>query len=398
MWAGPTLTTLVTFNNSNGANPYAGLIFDAGGNLYGTTYLGGASGFGTAFQIAAGTHALTTLATFNSINGSHLNAGLIADTAGNLYGTTQRGGASSNFGTVFQIAVGTHALTTLATFNDGNGANPYAGLVADTAGNLYGTTEAGGAYNGSGTIFQIAAGSHAFTTVLSYVDSNGPPRVYNGKNPYAALISDGAGNLYGTTKQGGSSSLGTVFKFSTGSNALTTLASFDGAKGNYPFGALIADAAGNLYGTTLQGGANVVGTVFQVAAGTNVLTTLATFTGNNGAAPSAGLIADAAGNLYGTTSVGGASNLGTVFQIASGTHTLTTLATFNNVNGANPYSSLIADSVGNLYGTTYNGGANGSGTAFELAGTGFVVPEPATFSLLAFAGLPLLRRRRRVAT
>jgi uncharacterized repeat protein (TIGR03803 family) len=303
-----TLTTLATFNGTNGSNPYAGLIADASGNLYGTTRSGGANGYGTVFELAAGTHALSTLATFNATNGDGSFGDLIADASGNLFGTTFNGGAN-NAGTVFKVAAGTHALSTLASFNRTNGAYPYAGLIADASGNLYGTTEEGGA-NNAGTVFKVAADTHA----------------------------------------------------------LSTLVTFNGTNGADPRGRLIADASGNLYGTTFWGGANGSGTVFEVANDVNhTLTTLATFNGANGAIPVAGLIFDASGNLYGTTAGGGANNRGTVFEVANDVnHTLTTLATFNGANGAIPEAGLIFDASGNLYGTTSEGGANGRGTVFIL--------------------------------
>jgi uncharacterized repeat protein (TIGR03803 family) len=156
---------------------------------------------------------------------------------------------------------------------------------------------------------------------------------------------------------------------------------------------LIADAAGNLYGTTGYGGANNDGTIFKIAAGTGDLTTLATFDGSQGEYPSAGLIADAAGNLYGTAFYGGSGGDGTVFELAAGSSTITTLAEFDGDNGAFPMTSLIADASGNLYGTTFEGGTNSVGTVFELTNTGFVLPEPGTLALFAVAGLFLRRVR-----
>lgn len=153
---------------------------------------------------------------------------------------------------------------------------------------------------------------------------------------------------------------------------LSTLAAFNGTNGSFPVAGLIADASGNLNGTTYSGGASGDGSVFEVANDANhTLTTLATFNGTNGSFPAAGLIADASGNLYGTTFRGGLKGDGTVLEVANNAnHTLSTLVMFSGANGANPRARLIADASGNLYGTTYGGGANGTGTVFECVPAG----------------------------
>ncbi len=333
--AAPTyqLTTLATFNRTNGQNPYAGLIADSGGNLYGATAAGGANLHGNVFEVVASSHALTTLATFNGTNGDSADAGLIVDASGNLFGTTAQGGANG-YGTVFEVAAGTHALTTLATFNVTNGAFPEAGLIVDVSGNLYGTTWQGGA-NGDGTIFEVANdANHTLSTLVTF---NGA----NGANPLGDLIADSSGNFYGTTRSGGANNRGTVFQLAAGTHILSTLATFNGSNGNEPHAGLIADTSGNFYGTTAFGGANNKGTVFEVANDLNhTLSTLVAFDGANGSSPYAGVLVDASGNIYGTTSAGGANNKGTVFKVAAGTHALITLATFNGTNGANPRAGL----------------------------------------------------------
>jgi uncharacterized repeat protein (TIGR03803 family) len=340
-----------------------------------------------AVPTASAQYTLHTLATFDTANGASPTAGLIADPGGNLYGTTQSGGTTGN-GTVFELAAGTHALSTLVSFDGANGTTPFLGrLLADASGNLFGTAAYGGA-NNQGTVFALAAGTHALTTLTTFDYTNGG-------GPSAGLIADGGGNLYSTTQVGGTNGKGTVFEVAAGSHALTTLATFNGTNGAFPYAGLIADASGNLFGTTNSGGTNNQGTVYELTAGTHALSTLATFNGTNGAFPIAGLIADASGNLYGTTDQGGANSAGTVFEIAAGTHALITLASLDTTNGANPWAGLFADASGNLYGTTAEGGANDQGTVFELV----AVPEPSGIALALSGvwavGAMTLRRRRR---
>lgn len=404
--ATPTLTTLANFSGTNGGKPISGLVSDAAGNLYGTTagvgFISPTSyDWGTAFQVASGTRTLSTLVKFNFYtSGANPQAGLVSDAAGNLYGVTESGPENNTYpagawGTVYQVAAGTHAFSTLAVFDHTHGSAPSGAMIVDAAGNLYGTTAQGGA-NNVGTVFEVAAGTHAISNLATF-DGN------NGGYPEAGLIADRAGNLYGTTNVGGANNCGTVFQIADGTHVLSTLVTFNGGNGKNPYAGLIADSAGNLYGATHLGGANDDGTIFQVAAGTHVLTTLATFNGSNGAQPYGSLIADAAGNLYGTTESGGAYNQGTAFEITAGTNSIATLATFQTGNdgygiyGANPFGNLFADAAGNLYGTTMLGGTGYYGTVFELTGTGFVTsaPEPAAASLMGLAGLGLLARRRR---
>ena len=207
---------------------------------------GGASGNGTVFELARGSSTITALASFNNTNGNDPFGGLVEDTSGNLFGTTENGGQAGG-GTIFEVVQGSGTITTLAFFNNTNGANPQGSLILDSNGNLYGTTEAGGNYR-DGSVFEIANSSGTITTLASF---NGT----NGANPYAALIMDGSGNLYGTTFQGGASDDGTVFELAKGSGTITTLASFNGNDGAAPDGALLMDSSGDLYGTTYAGGA-----------------------------------------------------------------------------------------------------------------------------------------------
>jgi uncharacterized repeat protein (TIGR03803 family) len=351
------LTTLVSFDGTDGQDPHGALVMDASGNLYGTASGGGPAGFGTVFELAAGSGVITTLASFNGTNGQSPVGGLVMDSRGNLYGTTYQGGASGD-GTVFELAHASGTITTLASFAGTDGQNPEAALILDSGGNLYGTTAGGGA-NGFGTVFQLAQGSGTITTLASF---NGA----NGDGPLAALIMDGSGNLYGTTLDGGASALGTVFELAHARGTITTVASFDGANGARPVGALILDSSGNLYGTTEQGGGHSQGTVFELAHGGSTVSTLASFNGANGYYPAAAVVLDGSGNLYGTTAGGGPAEGGTVFELAHGSRTITTLALFGYTEGYAPSAGLIMDSSGNLYGTTGYGGTFGDGTIFEL--------------------------------
>ncbi|HEX3882734.1 MAG TPA: choice-of-anchor tandem repeat GloVer-containing protein [Stellaceae bacterium] len=330
---------------------------------------------------------LTTLVSFDGTNGSLPVAGLIADAAGNLFGTTGGGGPQpSDSGTVFEIArIGdsyASSPTTLISFPIGNGlgaSNPEGSLIADAAGNLFGTTGNGGAGLG-GTVFEIAktGGSYASTPIILVSFS---PNI-TGTSPIDGLIADAAGNLFGTTQRGGVNDGGTVFEIAkigdTYSGTPTTLVGFNGTDGYNPAAGLIADAAGDLFGTTEFSGPNGDGTVFEIVKTGDTYastpTILVSFNGTNGSNVVAGLIADSAGNLFGTTGGGGLHDDGTVFEIAkigdTYASTPTTLVTFDGINGADPLAGLIADAAGNLFGTTRGDGLNNDGTVFEIVKSG----------------------------
>jgi len=261
-----------------------------------------------------------------------------------------------------------------------DGANPEAGLVMDTAGNLYGTTNSGGSflfgpfpflgpfpYDG-GTVFKVDP-SGSETVLHSFAPNGG-----DGAIPYAGLVMDTAGNLYGTTESGGSSGNGTVFKVDP-SGSETVLYSFtnSGGDGAYPFAGLLMDTAGNLYGTTTQGGSSNNGTVFKVdSSGSETVLYSFTNSGGDGQSPEAGLIMDAAGNLYGTAHGGGSFGNGIVFKVdPSGSETVLHGFTGSGGDGADPEAGLIMDKAGNLYGTTAFGGSSDNGTVFKLT-----VPTP----------------------
>jgi uncharacterized repeat protein (TIGR03803 family) len=365
LWAAPaialpaqTFTTLHNFDGTDGTTPSTALTQATNGDLYGTTPSGGANGYGTVFKITP-TGTLTTLHVFDGTDGGGPHAGLVQGTNGDFYGTTQVGGANG-YGTVFKITP-TGTLTTLHVFDGTGGGGPYAGLVQGTNGDFYGTTQVGGAI-GYGTVFKITPGG-ALTTLQSFDLADGADA--NG------LIQATNGDLYGTTESGGANSFGTVFKI-TPSGVLTTLHSFDNTPdGSEPYAVLVQATNGSFYGTTAEGGAHGEGTVFKITP-SGALTSLYSFCSQGGSnctdgqAPEAALIQATNGDLYGTTYFGGANNpadcggtCGTVFKITiSGT--LTTLHSFcaqpNCTDGASPAGGLFQATNGTFYGTTSIGG------------------------------------------
>ena len=202
-------------------------------------------------------------------------------------------------------------------------------------------------------MFEVAHGSGTITTLASF---NGT----NGADPIGGLVEDSSGNLFGTTHDGGASGDGTVFEVAQGSGTITTLASFNGTNGANPVGGLVEDSSGNLFGTTYDGGAlPATARCSRWQHGSGTITTLASFNGTQRRRSRGGLVEDSSGNLFGTTVIGGADNDGTVFEVAHGSGTITTLASFNGTNGANPYAGLVEDSSGNLFGTTGTAASSG---------------------------------------
>jgi len=380
MPAGVIFTNLVSFNQTNGAFPDAGLVQGKDGNFYGTTSSGGTGGGGTLFQVTS-LGALSNLVLFNGTNGASPRAGLVQTSSGSFYGTTYSGG-SNNAGTLFQLS-SNGAFSTLVTlaFANTNGAYPIAGLTLAGDGNFYGTTALGGT-NGYGTIFKLATNG-TFTVLVSFDTTNGA-------SPYAGLMQASDGSLYGTTYQGGTNGgLGTIFRLTT-NGSFASLHSFAGTNdGGNPYAGLVQGRDGNFYGTTFYGGTSGYGTVFKFTTN-GVLTTLVSFGNTNGAYPQASLLQASDGNFYGTTSAGGAySNqiglgYGTVFKLSTN-GTLTTLVSLDGTNGASPQAGLVQSGDGSFYGTTYNGGTNDYGTVFRLS---VIVPAP-RFQTVTKAGTTL---------
>jgi uncharacterized repeat protein (TIGR03803 family) len=361
-----TFTTLVNFNYTNGASPYfMSLVQGTDGNLYGTTESGGANGEGTVFKVTP-TGTLTTLYSFcaktNCTDGSLPFGGLVLGTDGNFYGTTSLGGiiagdcATGGCGTLFKVTPA-GKLTTLHSFDSTDGETPYGPLVQATNGNFYGTTQ-------SGNVYSITSGG-TFTTVLAA-----------GAGGYA-LIQATNGIFYGAGAGGPD---GTVYSVTAG-GTLTTLFTFHGNTDGYePFGPLVQASNGNFYGTTSQGGPNDecysqiflgCGTVFEITP-EGTLTTLKNFDASDGCLPNSSMIQATNGIFYGTTVYGGPAGggcygtPGTIFSITSG-GTLTTVHSFDNTDGENPSGGLVQATNGTFYGTAFQGGASGGGTIFSLA-------------------------------
>jgi uncharacterized repeat protein (TIGR03803 family) len=375
-WSRDNEKVLYSFTGSpDGSFPFENsLILDGNGNLYGTTASGGAYGGGTVFELspkAGGGWKENVLYSFWAYN--QPSGRLILDSKGNLYGTT----SGLYPGVVFELSpsgAGTWVESDLYEFSGGSdGGYPNGGVVFDSKGNLYGTTEKGGDYC-LGTIFEVspkAGGGWAETVLHSF---NGA----DGDRPWSDLILDAAGHFYGTTTFGGDYSSGTVFELAPktgGGWTETVLHSFNGTDGSGPLAGVILDQAGNLYGTTEDGGNGTYdGTAFELmpdGSGHWTPVVLHKFGGEgDGRQPTAKLTLDAKGNLYGTTLGGGLYEKGTVFELApkaGGGWTEKVLHHFSGgIDGGGSDSTLVSDNAGNLYGTTQSGGGANDGIVFEM--------------------------------
>lgn len=372
-----TFTVLHDFTRGkDGASPEVGLSIDGAGNLFGTANSGGSAGFGTAFELARdhGGFDFKVLHTFTggsvgSTDGGGPAARVIFGPNGTLYGSTTFGG-NANGGVVYNLGPRSPFIkeNILHSFTGGNdGSRPSGDLLFDQTGNIYGTASFGGA-TFNGVVFELTPSGSGFTEDVLYTFTGGN----DGALPSSGVISDAAGNLYGTAGSGGAFGFGTVFELTGSGPSRTeqTLYSFqDGSDGGSPSGGLILDAFGNLYGTTSTGGAGGGGTVFKLtpSGGSFTFTVLFSFTGSGG--PAATLTMDAAGNIYGTTTNDGAFGQGSVFKLtpSGGGFTFTSLHDFTGgTDGGRPFSNVIFDAAGNLYGTTLQGGADAAGVVFEI--------------------------------
>jgi uncharacterized repeat protein (TIGR03803 family) len=377
--------------NGDGYQPYAGLTIDRGGHLYGTT-----SEFwaGTVFEMKQvnGAWILNTIFTFDVNNGLIPYSKVVFGPGGSMFGTTLEGGdgfCEFGCGAVYNIRPPQTVCksvscpwsgTAIASFSGGNdGYDPnFVDPVFDQQGNLYGTTALGGSH-GLGNVFKLTHSGGTWTASNIY-EFSGP----DGTAPFSGLVWDQAGNLYGTTGYGGQFDYGTVYRLSPsgGGWTLTTLYSFQNTTdGEHPSAALILDGAGNLYGATVAGGSGGGGTVFKLApsGGTYTFSVLHSFNGIVGnfyPGVFNALVLDAAGSLYGSVFAATTNGEGAIFKLTpsvGGTWTYTSLHDFGGPEGANPVGSVAFDANGNLFGTTLGGGLNSQNCESEgPAGCGVV--------------------------
>jgi uncharacterized repeat protein (TIGR03803 family) len=373
---------------SDGSQPVAGLAPGPDGSFYGSTFYGGTANQGVIFQLTPNSNGWSETVLYNFQGGSKDGANpfgtLVFDAAGNMYGTTESGGKGYGYahgsgeGTVFELSP------------SGNGweekivhyfyAPPSSGLIKDEAGNFYGETGGGGT-NNNGTVFQMkpTATGWVYRPIYQFVGGN------DGSYPWGGVIWDLKGNLYGTTIQGGPAFDGTVFELKLQANGRWTeeqLYAFkDTADGIMPEAALVFDKAGNLYGTASTGGDMACaegygcGSVFKLTHAGSVWTksTLHTFTGDpDGHAPMAAMVFDKAGNLFGTTLNGGDNDSGALFELAAqsgGGWQESIVHSFTNASdGGYPSTPLFFDANGNLWGTARDGGSGTQGVVFEFPG------------------------------
>ncbi len=383
-----TLTVLHNFTNgADGANPYAGLTIDGRGNLYGTTSGNG----GTVYKLSHRNGGWTFAPLYHFFAGNGGNspyAGVVIGPDGVLYGTTQYGGSGHGDGIVFKLTPPPHISpnllapwteTVLYSFQGGTDGNqPYGGVTFDQAGNIYGTTFLGGQGcfgDGCGTVYRLTPSGSGWTESVLYAFSGS-----DGMMPLSGVTVDNTGNLYGTTLQGGAFGDGTIYEltYSAGSGwAESFLQSFNSAFGGLasPYAGLIFDSSGNLFGAA----AEECGGVFELTP-SNGTWTYSVLNGcpvdgpgvpppGSACGPRGNLVVDGAGNLYGTTYCDGAYGQGSVFKLihTNGFWSFMSVYSFTGGNdGQWPSSNVVIDASGNLYGTTSQGGAHGYGVVWEI--------------------------------
>jgi uncharacterized repeat protein (TIGR03803 family) len=357
-----TFTRLITFNGTNGSGPSTPLVQGQDGNLYGTTWQGGANSQGTIFKVTPSGNEFNLLYSFcaqpNCADGSAPLGSLLQLANGNFYGTTFTGGAN-NFGALFDIPSIGGTLTVQQSFDETAGEDPRGGLAMDSSGNFYGLTTAGGSNYNVGSIFKVTDGTLQPLVLLNETDG------YE-ENAQVTLVLGNDGNFYGTTSSSGAPDYsGTIFNV-TPSGTFTLLHAFNGTSdGAGPEAGLVLGTDGNFYGTTPYEGANRDGVVFQFNPTTGTYTTIYSFNGTYGSAPYAALTLGSDGNFYGTTSAGGANGQGTIFRITPA-GAITDLYDFTASDGQGSIAGVIQHTNGTFYGSTFDGGSNSDGMVFSL--------------------------------
>jgi uncharacterized repeat protein (TIGR03803 family) len=371
-----TFKALYSFKGGvDGQNPYSSLVRDAAGNLYGNTHFGGRSsacfqGCGLVFKLDSHGHKTLLHSFSGQPDGAQPYAGLIQDKVGNLYGTTYYGG-THNGGEVFKVNTMGKATELYGFRALADGCVLTGSLLLDKSGTLYGTASECG--NGFGNVFRLSK-TGTLTVLHEFVNGSS-----DGAYPsFTSVVMDHGGTLYGTAQDGGPYNYGVVYMLNS-SGTLTLLHNFAGGAtdGCYPSGNLVLDETRNLYGTTQQCGSSGGGVIWKLDK-SGKETVLHNFAGgaSDGADPVAGVIPDAQGNFYGVTQQGGGTGCdggygcGTVFKLArNGKETV--LHSFSGgADGSSPFGGLIRDGNGNLYGTAVYGGSTGNGTVWRLTPAG----------------------------
>jgi uncharacterized repeat protein (TIGR03803 family) len=366
----------------DGGTAATGVVLDRHGNLYGTTAAGGTALCGTIFKLKPSANPPWTETVLHNFtcysDGKDPHGGVTFDPNGNLDGTTVAGGtggycASDGCGVVYSLKLKSLNERVLYDFTGGNdGFGPGGGVIYDTTGDVFGTTPDGGAYS-QGVVYEIRHNARGYHERVIHAFTGGKD---GGVGSLGLLLRDSTGNLFGVAEIGGGThSAGAVYRLSPAGHKwnFTTLYDFQGAPdASGPYGGLIEDASGNLYGTTYYGGTSGLGTVFELKAladGKYRERVLYSFKGgSDGSSPLSTLLFGAPGQLYGTTTAGGGScDCGTIFKLDLAAHTETVLHSFGNgVDGASPLYGLTADTSGNMYGATELGGTSGQGTVFKF--------------------------------
>lgn len=358
-----TMNILYSFSHVDGSQPSAPLLMDSDGNLYGTTQAGGANTYGAVFEVTGPGTEQVLYSFTGGADGGTPYAGLVMDSAGNLYGTTLYGGSTAcgdtGCGVVFKVTPAGVETVVYAFKGGSDGFYPRGSLMIDDKGNLYGTTQYGGAAGSYGTVFKISP--QGVETVLHRF--TGYPN--DGAYPFAGVTADSQGNLYGTTEAGGTYGLGTVYQLSTAGEKILYM--FTGGADAYPWAGVQRDSYGNLYGTTTGN----FGEVYVLTA-KGKERVLHTFSGDaDGGLPLGSLIHDPQGGWYSTTSQGGAFGYGTIFRVTLSGEESVVYSFQGTPDGAQPYAGLIGDAKGNGYGTTFSGGSSNRGAVFEISPSAF---------------------------